>query len=201
MRISKLIAGVALGLLVFGAGQAKASTMFGFSYSGTLGADSVSGSGTLFGTDLGSGTFFLTSGSGTSTEAGNLTLMTAGTYTNLLAPTDNLTSDNLLTPGSNPTLSDFGIVFSGSSLPSNSQFFNIWGNGPNNYTYFNNYSGPFPAINLTLDSFTITNVGEGTDLVATPLPAALPLFAGGLGVIGLLARRKKRKAPAAVAAA
>jgi len=27
----------------------------------------------------------------------------------------------------------------------------------------------------------------------TPLPAALPLFAGGLGVIGLLARRRKRK--------
>jgi hypothetical protein len=29
---------------------------------------------------------------------------------------------------------------------------------------------------------------------ATPLPAALPLFAGGLGVIGLLARRRKQKA-------
>jgi len=28
----------------------------------------------------------------------------------------------------------------------------------------------------------------------TPLPAALPLFAGGLGVIGLIAGRKKRKA-------
>jgi hypothetical protein len=28
---------------------------------------------------------------------------------------------------------------------------------------------------------------------ATPLPAALPLFAGGLGMIGLLGRRKKRK--------
>jgi hypothetical protein len=34
----------------------------------------------------------------------------------------------------------------------------------------------------------------------TPLPAALPLFAGGLGVMGLLGWRKKRKA-AAVAAA
>jgi hypothetical protein len=36
---------------------------------------------------------------------------------------------------------------------------------------------------------------------ATPLPAALPLFASGLGVFGLLARRKKRKAAAALAAA
>ena len=86
MRINKLIAGIALGLLVIGAGQAKASTMFGFSYSGTLGANSVSGSGTLFGTDLGSGTFLLTSGSGTSSEAGNLTLMTAGTYIEYTCP-------------------------------------------------------------------------------------------------------------------
>jgi len=30
---------------------------------------------------------------------------------------------------------------------------------------------------------------------ATPLPAALPLFAGGLGVIGLIARRRNRKQP------
>jgi len=39
---------------------------------------------------------------------------------------------------------------------------------------------------------------EGTQ---TPIPAALPLFAGGLGVIGLLARRRKRKVAAALAAA
>ena len=31
---------------------------------------------------------------------------------------------------------------------------------------------------------------------ATPLPAALPLFAGGLGMIGLLTRRRKRNAAA-----
>ena len=38
------------------------------------------------------------------------------------------------------------------------------------------------------------------DLATVPLPAALPLFAGGLGVIGLLARRRKRKQMAACAA-
>jgi hypothetical protein len=34
---------------------------------------------------------------------------------------------------------------------------------------------------------------------STPLPAALPLFAGGLGVMGLLARRRKRKFSAVTA--
>jgi hypothetical protein len=34
---------------------------------------------------------------------------------------------------------------------------------------------------------------EVTVTAATPLPAALPLFAGGLGVIGFLAKRRKRK--------
>jgi hypothetical protein len=33
----------------------------------------------------------------------------------------------------------------------------------------------------------------GFELTATPLPGALPMFAAGLGVIGLFARRKKRK--------
>ena len=35
---------------------------------------------------------------------------------------------------------------------------------------------------------------------ATPLPEALPLFAGGLGALGLLGWRRKRKPDAAVAA-
>ena len=39
------------------------------------------------------------------------------------------------------------------------------------------------------------------EITATPLPAALPLFAGGLSVMGLFGRRRKRKAEAAIAAA
>jgi hypothetical protein len=35
----------------------------------------------------------------------------------------------------------------------------------------------------------------------TPLPAALPLFAGGLGMLGLLSRRKKAKKAVAIVAA
>jgi hypothetical protein len=40
----------------------------------------------------------------------------------------------------------------------------------------------------------------GTAAATTPIPAALPLFASGLGVLGLLGWRRKRKAPAAIAA-
>ena len=65
----------------------------------------------------------------------------------------------------------------------------------------------FSEVGFTLDKLdpengtgeafgTFSIVGE----VATPLPAALPLFAGGLGMIGLLGRRKNRK-PAAKRAA
>lgn len=39
-----------------------------------------------------------------------------------------------------------------------------------------------------------------TDVSATPLPATLPLFAGGLGLMGLIAGRKKRKAVGTIAA-
>jgi len=47
----------------------------------------------------------------------------------------------------------------------------------------------------------MTSPGIGNSLAsATPLPATLPLFATGLGVIGLLARRRNGKAPAALAA-
>jgi hypothetical protein len=44
----------------------------------------------------------------------------------------------------------------------------------------------------TLGAFDI--IGDITAASATPLPAALPLFAGGLGALGLLGWRRKKKA-------
>ena len=45
------------------------------------------------------------------------------------------------------------------------------------------------------------NFGTYTvSVTTTPLPAALPLFAGGLGLLGLFGRRRKQAEAAAIAA-
>ena len=44
-------------------------------------------------------------------------------------------------------------------------------------------------------------IGDTPPAPTTPLPAALPLFAGGLGMLGLLSRRKKAKKAVAIVAA
>jgi hypothetical protein len=72
-------------------------------------------------------------------------------------------------------------------------------------TFFDPLSpGPYTQV---LDvPFTVTGVDpdalltlNGTGVSAVPLPAALPLFATGLGALGLLGWRRKRKAAALAA--
>jgi len=53
-----------------------------------------------------------------------------------------------------------------------------------------NGGGSFDGTNAVTDSIVVTGAP------ATPLPAALPLFASGLGALGLLGWRRKRKAAA-----
>jgi len=60
-----------------------------------------------------------------------------------------------------------------------------------------NSSGGGP---YTLDA-GYDNFHVDINTAATPLPAALPLFATGLGALGLLGWRRKRKNAAAIAAA
>lgn len=62
--------------------------------------------------------------------------------------------------------------------------------------YFSNTSGAtlFDEYPSTPGSWTAESAG------AVPVPATLPLFAGGLGVMGLFARRKRRNLSAAAAA-
>ena len=54
---------------------------------------------------------------------------------------------------------------------------------------------------LSFTDFSDVNLTANSTGGETPLPAALPLFAGGLGVIGLLARRRKRRTATALATA
>jgi hypothetical protein len=62
------------------------------------------------------------------------------------------------------------------------------------------------GLNITRVTVSVTNDGLGFALYGgagaspVPLPGALPLFAGGLGIISLLAKGRKRK-NAAIAAA
>jgi hypothetical protein len=56
--------------------------------------------------------------------------------------------------------------------------------------------GTGSAVWYSQDSFgdTLTGSGSATITSETPLPGALPLFASGLGALGMLAKRRKRKA-------
>ena len=60
--------------------------------------------------------------------------------------------------------------------------------------YFVNANGTFTNDN---GPYQMLLTGNPVSVSATPLPAALPLFASGLGALGLLGRRKKRKAATA----
>jgi hypothetical protein len=63
------------------------------------------------------------------------------------------------------------------------------------------YPNPcFQSTNCTTDNpilrFNGTDADAAGSLVVSPLPAAFPLFLGGLGAMGMLGRRRKRKNPA-----
>jgi hypothetical protein len=89
----------------------------------------------------------------------------------------------------------------------------IWANAGDLYVPAGYTSGSPLSDTMTFDDTTLAGLGltPGTytyswgatdptftiEIGATPLPAALPLFASGLGALGLLGWRRKRKAQAA----
>jgi hypothetical protein len=95
----------------------------------------------------------------------------------------------------------------------------FWGNPPgppNNLTFDSGFSERSILVGAGSWAFFVTLVASANDPpigfelddggvtlsnpLAAPLPAALPLFAGGLGIIGLVSRRRRRKTSAALAA-
>jgi hypothetical protein len=59
--------------------------------------------------------------------------------------------------------------------------------------------GPYFVADVSSTTGNTGSIDFGLSTITTPPPAALPLFAGGLGAIGLLGWRRKKK-PATLAA-
>ena len=95
-----------------------------------------------------------------------------------------------------------GLIFAISNNPLRGQdaLFAAWDNGGGAFTFL--ISG---ALANVFDVYYKITPGSGeialtgSDLSQTPLPAALPLFATGLGALGLAGWRRKRKAAALAA--
>jgi hypothetical protein len=98
-------------------------------------------------------------------------------------------SDNLVFPNGTAPLDTKGIAFTtaaGQTIDILSEF--AEGTPPTGNAYEEIASNPG---GFGVGTFTLT---------PTPLPAALPLFAGGLGLMGWLGRRRKHKSAALAAA-
>jgi hypothetical protein len=95
--------------------------------------------------------------------------------------------DNALFFPTQPYLDNPGVLFSTNLAPGIE--WNLYSQSATLYTLYND------------TGFNTSGTMRLYDQVATPLPAALPMFAAGLGVMGLLGRRRKRKNKTTLAAA
>jgi hypothetical protein len=179
---------------------ARADTVYDWTISGGSAQD---GSGAL----AGSGTITLSStptinGTGTGYAVDGITgMFTSTDITGAITGT--FTSgavDNLVYP-SDPggfILDDFGLGITVMVSPTNSYQLEFGAaNGDPGFYNETCCGGGEPIYDYNDVTFGVTPETPS----ATPLPAALPLFAGGLGMLGAFSRRKKRKAEKASAAA
>jgi hypothetical protein len=94
------------------------------------------------------------------------------------------------------TSDEIGVAFLASSLVG----FNGSTFTASDFSLINAYFGSLPCGGIQCDvNMALAQVTFGatlTPVAQTPLPAALPLFATGLGALGLFAWRRKRKAQA-----
>ncbi len=183
---SKLLGLMALVSLVLAlSGGAASAVTFDWSTTGPT------GSGTFTATDDGSGQYTITDITGTF-EGYNITeLSLPGTYYN-----DNLLFYPVL-PDS-PQLDSSGVSFLAAD-PGNAlsaYAFNLNFQADSGYGYTTVF---FPLSFLGNSYGGIDTFAASTSV--TPLPAALPLFATGIGAMGLLGWRRKRKNAGVIAAA
>ena len=109
---------------------------------------------------------------------GSLSILTAGTYTLALTQSPNLPFGSVLSDGFffDPSETNFTAIY----LCQNGQFCDQNGNDRGN------------GWALVIDG---VDSAAQAGLAQTPLPAALPLFATGLGVLGFTAYRRRKAAP------
>lgn len=182
-------------------GQGVASISFNASSNPASGlyAGNPSGDTSPFGTANGS-TVYLSAGGVNSGTAGSVTVVFSSPQTSLYVlwgTVDFETSGSGVPPDRNAiTFSGDGstpLTIDGSNVHSADS--SLSSGADNAYVEITGLS-PFLTATFTDDKTSAFEFQLGIP-TATPLPAALPLFAGGLGAMGLLSRRKKRKAVAA----
>jgi hypothetical protein len=189
------------GMILLGAvAAARADTLTTFDLSGVTFQQDTAGTGTA------TGSFVYDSTTGALSDIDIVT--TSGTWQNGLSGTpavepgvtyDALTLTNAHSTAPTPPNTHFDFFF----FTSSSELILGVLNGPS-------LTAPTALLNVGIESNESSLTGSGftrdvasgsidPQISATPLPAALPLFAGGLGMIGFVARRRKRNGSALAA--
>jgi hypothetical protein len=199
MKIGRLVAcAFALVLAAFSIQPASAATFYSESCSGgstSLTCTFAANSGFLF-IDSSAADLNLSGSitSATETFSGGSGAVTSSTV-NITGSknvdgfgTFNVTDDLTSGAGGNPTVSTITLTINGTTLA-------LLANGDGN-----DVAAHICEISSgSACASTFFALPNGT--MSTPLPAALPLFAGGLGLVGYLARRRKQSGKQALAAA
>jgi hypothetical protein len=185
LRLKLFASVLTLGTLAAGMCVSPANALtWDFSYSGS----GVTASGVLTTSDLTGGVYDITGISVTRNGVTGTTLLPAAPEFFPDGQTsDYFTSDNILN-ASAPFLNFGGFLYQTSDL----KYYNVYYEGGVYYELSDSILIEDNGADLgTPITFAISEVSS------TPLPTTLPLFAGGLGFVGYLTRRRKHAVAAA----
>jgi hypothetical protein len=209
-KIFLLISSIAItsiAMIAFHVPQAKAATVeFDWSITSPSSSTELSGSGTLEATETTptSGVYLVSTFSGT-VNGDAVAIIGAGGFLgndNDLYNPATTTGSGFSACGLLCQLDDNGLAFSVSNSNGTSGEVVIFesGNPMNTNCDTGGTFSPVCGQNSAVDP-GYTTFSASPHVSATPLPAALPLFATGLGAMGLFGWRRKRKNASAIAAA